>query len=159
MIHLAGPCDTDNRTLMVNIADYVKFLYTDRYLGEVYCPWELKIENAWDYTQEVWAKKVFDKDVEAINAADFVIMISVGRHSTAGTNWEQGYAYALGKPVYVIQITEETTSLMTYCGCKDFYNTGNNMKDIKNALYQIFLDTTSTIQIDFQKHDCATTLT
>ena len=159
MIYLAGPCDTEHRTLMNNIANYVKELYTCQYEHKVYCPWELKIENAWDYTQEVWAKKVFDKDVEAINAADFVIMISVGRHSTAGTNWEQGYAYALRKPVYVIQITEETTSLMTYCGCKDFYNAGNNMKDIENALYQIFLDTTSTIQIDFQKHNCATTLT
>ena len=50
MFYLAGPCDTENRTSMVQIA---KFLREKG--AELYCPWELKIEDAWDYSQEEWA--------------------------------------------------------------------------------------------------------
>lgn len=118
-VYLAGPCDTESRTNMVKIAkifrEYGKF--------EVYCPWELKIENAWDYTQENWAKQVFESDIMAIQECDIFIMISQGRISSAGTNWEQGYAYALHKWIIVIQITDNPTSLMTYCSASNFFNT------------------------------------
>ena len=129
-IYLCGPCDSENRTMMVGIAKTLKEL---KY--EVYCPWELKIENAWDYSQEVWAQKVFDTDVTAIRNCDIVIMISHGRASTAGTNWEQGFAYALDKPIYVFQITSEPTSLMTYCGCTEFWNT--NKYDVANQIKKV----------------------
>lgn len=131
-IYLAGPCDTENRTVMVKIAKMIRNLKHD-----VYCPWELKIENAWDYSQEHWARMVFDKDVMAIDKSDAVILISVGRKSTAGTNWEQGYAYALKKPVYVIQITQETTSLMTYCGCTAFFNSDTSDHDLTFMIHRI----------------------
>lgn len=126
-IYLAGPCDSENRTTMVNIAKYLRHLD-----NTVYCPFELKIENAWDYPQEEWARKVFDADMEAINNSDVLIIISVGRISSAGTNWEQGYAYGRGIPTYVIQITNEPTSLMTYCGSTGFYN--GFMCPIENVL-------------------------
>ena len=66
---------------------------------------------------------VFDSDIKALDEAETVIVISPGRISSAGTNWEQGYSYAKGKRVYVFQITEESTSLMTFCGCTSFRNT------------------------------------
>lgn len=115
-IYLAGPCDTENRTTMVNVAKWLRY-------HEVYCPWELKIKNAWNYNQEEWSFKVFEADIKAIHNADAIVLISTGRISSAGTNWEQGYGYALGKPIYVIQITDATTSLMTFCGCTLFINT------------------------------------
>ena len=49
-------------------------------------------------------------------------MITPGRNSTAGTNWEQGYAYAKGKRIIVLQYTDDTTSLMTFCGATKFFN-------------------------------------
>lgn len=116
-IYLAGSCSKDDRENMTAIAEALR---TEGYT--VYCPFELKIENAWDYSQEEWAKKVFDCDTMAIDNCDFMVMISRGRHSTAGTNWEQGYAYAKGKPVFVFQMTIWETSLMTFWGCKDFIN-------------------------------------
>lgn len=122
-IYLAGSCGSTERTQMVSIAE---FLRMEGY--EVFCPFEIKIPNAWDMSQEEWSQKVFCKDIKAINDCDIMISISVGRVSTAGTNWEQGYAYALGKIVYVFQITNEPTSLMTYCGCTTFVNT--SMEDI-----------------------------
>ena len=114
-IYLAGSCSKEERSRMEEIAAAL------REKGyEVYCPFELKIPNAWDYSQEEWSKMVFDKDITAIDECDFMILMSKGRNSTAGTNWEQGYAYAKGKDIFVFQYTKEETSLMTYCGCKYF---------------------------------------
>ena len=63
-IYLAGPCDSENRSMMVQIAKEIRNYGSNI---ELYCPFELKIENAWDYPQEEWAQMVFDKDVEAID--------------------------------------------------------------------------------------------
>ena len=51
-IYLAGSCGTDRRTQMQKIATALR-----RLDYEVYCPFELKIENAWDMPQEEWAQK------------------------------------------------------------------------------------------------------
>ena len=131
MIYLGGSCAKDNRKMMEDIASKL------RGLGEeVYCPFELKIDNAWDYSQEDWSKMVFDSDVEALDNCDILLMISPGRHSTAGTNWEQGYAYAKGKTVVAIQVTNEPTSLMTYNGSNVFVNSSKEhlFADIVRAL-------------------------
>ena len=116
-IYLAGSCGSDKRTMLKNIATQLR-----AYNYEVYCPFELQIPNAWDMTQEEWSKKVFDADVAAIDACDIFLMIIPGRHSTAGTNWEQGYAYAKGKYIIVLQYTNDNTSLMTYTAANEFIN-------------------------------------
>lgn len=144
-IYLAGPCSSDHRTFMVSISTFL------REAGyEVYCPFELKIENAWDYSQEEWSQLVFEADKKAIDEADIFLMISLGRASTAGTNWEQGYAYATNKYVVVIQFTNETTSLMTYCGCDTFINTDKN---------HIYADMLCALSAPPTKTKCTTTLT
>jgi nucleoside 2-deoxyribosyltransferase len=149
-IYLAGSCGSESRTMMQRIAQRLR--EADY---EVYCPFELKIENAWDMPQEEWAMKVFEKDREAIDACDMFLMISPGRVGTAGTNWEQGYAYARGKFIEVIQYTKEQTSLMTYCGADHFYNI-----DMKN-LPQMALAVVDGVLL-FQNHCsnvCETILT
>lgn len=72
----------------------------------VYLPLEHKIANAWDYPNYEWGKKVFDNDIEAIDNSDIVIVLSYGRESTAGTNWEAGYAWGTNKPVIVVEMPE-----------------------------------------------------
>ena len=145
MIYLAGSCSSDQRTLMVKIADFLR-----KHNQEVYCPFELKIENAWDYSQEDWARMVFEADKNAIDKCDLFLMISPGRNSTAGSNWEQGYAYALGKKTVIVQYTEDRTSLMTFCGCTHFVNT---TKD------RILADIYNIINDKFNDSDCTTILT
>ena len=145
-IYLAGPCDSENRSLMVAAAKILR-----KYELEVYCPFELKIENAWDYPQEEWAQKVFEKDVEAINKCDCMLYISRGRISSAGSNWEQGYAYALKKHIVVLQIGDAPTSLMTFCGCDLFFNIKDInelppvIKIIENNDYDNYIKSCSTI--------------
>ena len=146
-IYLAGPCDTENRTTMMNIAGWLR-----REPGfEVYCPWELKIEDAWHMSQENWGAQVFWKDVEAIDNCDVFLMISLGRHSTAGTNWEQGYAYAKNKYIIVIQYTNDNTSLMTYSASDIFINSSENLV-IDNVMRALRLG-------NVQEGNCYTTLT
>ena len=70
-VYLAGPCDSDHRTAMVGIAAILRDAGLD-----VYCPFELKIPNAWDKTQEDWAREVFEADVEAIQRCDSFLFIS-----------------------------------------------------------------------------------
>lgn len=116
-VYLAGSCSSEQRTMMQKVAEELR-----RANYDVYCPFELKIPDAWSYSQEEWAMKVFKKDIEAIDACDIFLMISPGRIGTAGTNWEQGYAYAKGKRIEVIQYTKDQTSLMTYCAATHFVN-------------------------------------
>lgn len=118
-IYLCGPCDTDNRTLMHKIAAYIReHIPTE---STLYCPFEYKVPNAWEMKQERWAETVFNADIKAIDEADYIIMISHGRQSTAGTNWEQGYAFAKKKPIFVLQVNENPASIMTYCGANRFF--------------------------------------
>ena len=63
---------------------------------------------------------------------------------------EQGYAYGIGKPCHVFQITEEQTSLMTYCGCTSFTNT---------TLDNISTMMTAVLKADFRQGGCKTILT
>ena len=130
-VYLAGSCDSENRYNMVQIAK--AFRAHEDY--EVYCPWELKIENAWEMPQEEWAQKVFESDIKAIQECDVFVMITPGRESTSGSNWENGYAYALNKRIVIIQITDKPTSLMTYSSANEFYNSSlagclDTIKDI-----------------------------
>ena len=130
MIYLSGSCASEDRTIMTKIAKYLRDAG-----NEVYCPFELKIENAWDYSQEQWASMVYDADIKALENSDVFLFISPGRISTAGSNWEQGYVCALNKDpgkkpkkIIVIQYTDSPTSLITFEGCHIFKN--SNPKDL-----------------------------
>ena len=83
---------------------------------EVYCPWLHVIPHAWDYPNDEWGLMVFTNDISAIDAADFVVVLSYGRESTAGTNWEAGYAFGIGKKVIIVEMTDNIMSLMVANG-------------------------------------------
>lgn len=70
----------------------------------VILPLEHKFENAYDMPNHEWGKAVFQYDIDAIQKADFVVCLSYGRESTAGTNWEAGYAYGINKPVLTVEM-------------------------------------------------------
>ena len=83
---------------------------------DVYCPWKYKIPNAWDYPNDEWGAMVFATDIKAIQDADLVVVLSYGRYSTAGTNWEAGYAFGIGKKVIVVEMTGKIMSVMVSNG-------------------------------------------
>lgn len=72
--------------------------------------------------QEPWAVAVYNIDINEIEECDAVLAISMGRMSSAGTNFELGYAKGIKKKSYVLQYTAADTSVMTYAGCTQFAN-------------------------------------
>ena len=150
-IYLAGSCAGEDRTIMMKTAEYIKRHFKE---CEVYTPFTLKIENAWSYSQEAWSYLVFEKDITALRESDIVIYISKGRISSSGSNFEQGYAFALQKKIFVLQIADTPTSLMTYCGCYNFYNVAP--EDIEGAIKFI---AQNWERDNLHKHSCRTVLT
>lgn len=114
-IYLASPLFTEfERENVKAVASYL------RSKGHsVYVPMEHSIENAWDYPNHEWARMVFDEDVKAIRECDEVHCIYYGLYSDSGTAWECGFAYALGKPVELIDQSNNEVSLMVINGAKN----------------------------------------
>jgi len=84
---------------------------------EVYCPVMHKIHNAWDYPNSEWGLMVFQSDLIAIQNADAVVVLSHGREeSTAGVDWEAGFAFGIGKKVIIVEMTDLPMSLMVANG-------------------------------------------
>lgn len=114
-VYLAGPFGTPKSCLRKNALQIKKILETKGF--EVYAPWKCKIPHAWDYTNSEWGAMVFSVDMYEINNSDFIVMIDYGRvATTAGTNWEVGYAYGIGKRVLAIEMTDAVISLMVANG-------------------------------------------
>ena len=101
----------------------------ERKFLDVYYPLEYQIPNAWDYPNTEWGLMVFQSDICAIQACDYVVLLSHGRKSTAGANWEAGYAFGLGKKVIVVEMTDNIMSLMVANGR---YATVKGLEGLKN---------------------------
>ena len=93
---------------------------------EVYAPMEHEIENAWDLPNNEWSHRVFKDDVNAIRNADKVVAITYGMTDDAGTSWEIGFAYGIGKTVEVISVNKTTYSLMVYQSCAEVSDLDGN---------------------------------
>lgn len=97
---------------------------------EVYNPSKLKIENAWSYSMYDWGNLVFQEDKKQLDNCDFVVFISYGKENNAGSAWEVGYAYALGKKIIMVSMNDaapESLMMIHSChacihGFKDFLN-------------------------------------
>jgi nucleoside 2-deoxyribosyltransferase len=110
-IYLAASLSEDKRN------DMTEALSILRGKGlEVYAPVEHQIPNAWDWPNTEWGLMVFTEDIQAIQSCDVLVMICYGRLSTAGANWEAGYAFGIGKKVIVVEMTDGIMSLMVANG-------------------------------------------
>ena len=117
-IYLASPLFTDEeKKNIIFVANKLR-----DFGHEVYVPMEHTVENAWDLPNHVWAKKVFEEDIQAIREADSVVAITYGMTDDAGTAWEVGFAYALEKKILIIPINTTTYSLMV-CQSADVFST------------------------------------
>lgn len=118
-IYIAAPfgeIGTEKRYVVEEIRKILqsKISYKDK----IFCPWDYKIPNAWDYSNAEWVRMVFTNDVKEIDASDIIIAVSYGRiETTSGTNWEIGYAFGTGKKVIVVEMTNNVMSLMVSNGC------------------------------------------
>lgn len=116
-IYLAAPWFNDNESFY-----YEAILNKIRSEGHtVYAPKEHEIPNAWNMSNEDWANKVFQADVNAIVKCDEVWVLNFGMYSDTGTAWECGYAYGIGKTIRQLLVGKNHTySLMMINGCDEF---------------------------------------
>lgn len=129
-IYIAGSVAPEFRT---SVNELTNRLRENGY--DVYAPLEHTVENAWDWPNDEWGLQIFRMDVEAINQCDIVVVLSWGRRmTTAGTSWEQGYAYGIGKKILFVEMNNEEQSLMCANGR---YAT---VKGIDNAVSYPFYD-------------------
>ena len=112
IIYVAASLSEDKRPFMY---EAVKLL-RDRGFT-VYAPIEHVVEHAWDWPNTEWGLQVFRNDVQAIQTADFVIVLTWGRLDTSsGTTWEQGYAYGIDKKIILVEMNDSVQSLMVANG-------------------------------------------
>ena len=122
-IYLASP--------FFNFEELVVYKETIRRLRSagysVHVPQEHEVENAWDYSNADWAKRVFDMDIDAIHECDVVMVLNFGMYSDSGTAWEAGFAAALGKEVVQVLCGYDnaTYSLMMINGCNKVVSADN----------------------------------
>ena len=110
-IYIASPLFTAEEKRVINkVAKVLHRAGIDTYL-----PMEHGVPDAWSYTNEEWARKMFILDKEAIDECDGVLCIYYGMNSDSGTAWEVGYAYGKEKQVVIFHyydIEQEIGSLM-----------------------------------------------
>lgn len=99
-IYIASPLHTPEcKEEITQVVEYLRSLG-----NEVYSPMELKIPNAWDISNQEWAKKVYDNDIAELNKAEVIVCIYRGFKFAGGTGtaWELGYAKASNKNIVVL---------------------------------------------------------
>lgn len=111
--YVASPFFEDaHRAAAVKAAEILRSRGIDTYL-----PLEHKVPNAWDLPNHEWGAAVYRADVKAIRNSDTVVVLSYGRLGSAGTAWEAGYAFGIGKRVIVVEMPGTTLmSLMVANG-------------------------------------------
>lgn len=110
-IYLASPFFQEEELKVVQEAERIL-----RNRGfELFSPREHEVRGV-PFTPQ-WSKDTFENDRKFIDWADAVVMLYHGAYSDSGTAWECGYAYAKGKPVVVVQLSEKS-NLMVHEGCR-----------------------------------------
>lgn len=95
---------------------------------DVYAPLLNEIDRK-NLTRMQWANKTFQKDIEAIQNADIVVMLFYGLYSDSGTSWECGYSFALNKKIIAVHLHNGKSNCMINCSC---YANINGLKELES---------------------------
>ena len=79
---------------------------------EVFAPFEMTIDGAWNMPNHEWGEKVFCADMDHLKDADIVLAVNYGLYSDTGTAFEIGFAYSLSKTIFTVNFEGATDSLM-----------------------------------------------
>lgn len=125
MIYLAASVSKEKRESMLEAA---KILRDKGY--DVWVPIEHPLPHSYLLPNRTWGKLTFDNDIKAIDECDFMVQINYGREgTTAGTTFEQGYAYKAGKKILLVEMTNDEQSLMCANGT---HATVKGLEGLKN---------------------------
>lgn len=111
-IYLASPFFTEKEIIPLEKTE--KILRSRGF--DVFSPREHEARSGALVGSPEWSREIFEMDKEAIHDCDCLLMLFHGLYSDSGTAWECGYAYAIGKPVIVVHLGEES-NIMIHEGC------------------------------------------
>jgi len=123
MIYIAGSfSNKEEKDLLNEMIREVKKKFPNE---ELYIPMEHIVPGGNDKDEngnyimpnKIWAKKVFEMDVEALEKCDTVVGLYRGRYSGTGTAWELGYSYAMKKKIYLYVAKNVTMSSLMIINC------------------------------------------
>lgn len=128
MIYIAGSFSTnEEKAELETMIDTVRRMYPNE---DLFIPMEHVIPGGNDkdangnyiMPNDIWGRKVFEMDLNALDQCDTVANLYRGRLSGTGTAWELGYAYAKGKRIMQF-IAKDTkiVSLMCYNCAAEHY--------------------------------------
>lgn len=109
---------------------------------DYYDPSKMHIPNAYWMSMNEWSRCVFTVDVLAMDDCKFLLVCDFGRHGTAGTGWECGYAFAKGKSIVVIRMADENDYSLMLMGSA-----------MKTYTYDEFLELSDDELLNLFKYD------
>jgi nucleoside 2-deoxyribosyltransferase len=77
----------------------------------VFNPKENQLEQH-EFGTRAWRTDVYRNDINHIKWCDAIVAILKDNYDDTGTAFEVGYAYAIGKPVYIYNPSKNTLNLM-----------------------------------------------
>ena len=135
-IYVASPLFTAEEKKVIN--EVAAVLHRAGY--ETYLPMEHAVSDAWSYTNEEWADKMFTLDKEAIDDCDAVLCIYYGMNSDSGTSWEVGYAYGKDKKVIIYHHYNTEIEIGSLMVCNGASANTIFMSQIPNAIESLTND-------------------
>jgi nucleoside 2-deoxyribosyltransferase len=119
-VYVAAPIVSATDEMKAQIQGIISKLRAEGY--DVHDPSHSEVPNEDGMTMDEWARCVFTMDVIAINNSSWVVVCDFGRHGTAGTAWETGYAYGIKKNILVIHMNNKTDYSVMMRGCSTNYS-------------------------------------
>ncbi|MBW1605469.1 nucleoside 2-deoxyribosyltransferase [Lactobacillus sp. Sy-1] len=110
-IYLAGPFFDDNQVARIERVE--EALTNNPTVGSFFSPRTANFPDEKEGTVD-WAKKVYRKDVDELEASDLVVAVLDFKdgYVDSGTAFEIGYATNLGKDIIVLHENEGIVNLM-----------------------------------------------
>lgn len=135
-IYIAGPFSHDHEREALNeMISIVRNRYSA--LDNIYIPMEYKVpgdfqklDGTWNLSNEIWAQRVFQSDLENLDKTDVVFALYTGHYCFSGSIWEIGYACGKEIPViaYIPDWVKGDVSLMVMNGFKSYIDKNGIIK-------------------------------
>lgn len=68
----------------------------------VFYPYDHQTDSGLEFGTPEWAEMQFKIDMEQLKSADALVVLLTGNNADSGTSFEQGAAYAYGKPIVYV---------------------------------------------------------
>lgn len=127
-IYLASPFFNEEQITRIEMVE--KALTNNPTVADFYSPRKHQEAENEEFTKP-WAKEIYQRDIENIEAADAVLAVIdfEGPNVDSGTAYEIGAAVAMGKPVVVFQQKGNTVNLMISESLHAYLKTGEEVEN------------------------------